>query len=184
MLARIKTIGIITMAMIFTIAVCLLCLILWSVWKGLKQRRKIQDSPLKQRTVFTVNQQLCFLRLQEALPTYRILAHVSFDALIATKHVWTRNKYRNMSADFVILDEQFQVYAIVVFHEIGHSKSQEVSKYQVSLLELAGYYVLQYEKLPEIPQLQKDMNGFSPHMNREAQLEAKKKSSLSMAYLK
>ncbi|ECF7044987.1 hypothetical protein ZB76_27220, partial [Salmonella enterica subsp. enterica] len=86
----------------------LFCVVLMA-WKKLGNNSKPQDSALKQRAIFNLNEQLTFTRLREVLPEYIILAHVSYDALMTTKFNRTRHKYRNLTADFVILDQQHQI---------------------------------------------------------------------------
>ena len=90
----------------------LFCVVLMA-WKKLGNNSKPQDSALKQRAIFNLNEQLTFTRLREVLPEYIILAHVSYDALMTTKFNRTRHKYRNLTADFVILDQQHQILAVV-----------------------------------------------------------------------
>ena len=53
------------------------------------------------------------MRLQAVLPRHTILAHVSFDALLTTKFAHTRRKYQGLVADFVVFDQQHQVFVII-----------------------------------------------------------------------
>ncbi|MFV5465094.1 DUF2726 domain-containing protein, partial [Acinetobacter sp. 207] len=82
-----------------------------------------------------------------------ILAHVSFDALLTTKFSRTRHKYRNMIADFVVLDANHQVVAIVALDDLLMLKRSRNAQYQDELLRLAGYKVLRYEDVPEYHEL-------------------------------
>lgn len=116
-----------------------------------------QDSVLKQRAVFSINQQLVYARLKKIMPEYTVLAHVSFDSLLTTKYPRTRSKYRNMAADFVILSPKNQVIAIVSFEEVNISKKQMDAQYADDLLRLAGYQVFRYFNLPSTEQLAADL---------------------------
>lgn len=137
----------------------LLCMLMIA-WKSLETGGKQQDSALKQRAIFNINEQLTYTRLKEILPAHIILAHVSFDALLTTKYYRTRNKYRNMVADFVVLDRNHQVTAIVALDDPMVLKRQQVSQYQDALLEMAGYRVVRYEDVPEYLQLREDFLNF------------------------
>ena len=92
------------MAIYIVIASILLGCMLIMAWSSLENNARQQDSALKQRAIFNINEQRTYTRLKEILPGHMILAHVSFDALLTTKYYRTRNKYRNMVADFVVLD--------------------------------------------------------------------------------
>ena len=98
-----------------------------------KQPYSEKDSVLKQRAVFNINQQITFMRLKEILPESTILAHVSFDALLTTKYTRTRHKYRNMVADFVILDDAHQIKTIIALDDPMALKRPQDAQYQDAL---------------------------------------------------
>lgn len=133
----------------------LLCTILMA-YKRVQNSGKQQDSVLKQRAIFNLNQQLTYTRLKEILPENIILAHVSYDALLTTKFFRTRNKYRNLVADFVVLDQDHLVVAIVAVDDPMILKRPQQSQYQDALLTMAGYRVIRYEDIPEYYQLRSD----------------------------
>lgn len=147
------------MAMYIVIASILLGCMLIMVWKSLDHNAKQQDSALKQRAIFNINEQLTYTRLKEILPNHIILAHVSFDALLTTKYYRTRNKYRNMVADFVVLDENQQIQAIIALDDPMVLKRIQPMQYQDALLQLAGYRVIRYDDVPEYSQLREDFLG-------------------------
>ena len=134
----------------------LLIYVLYLAWKSLQSSTKQQDSALKQRAVFNMNEQITYTRLKEILPHTTVLAHVSFDALLTTKYSRTRHKYRNMVADFVLLDEQYQVLGIVALNDPQVLKRPQNTQYQDALLALAGYRVIRYADVPEYHQLRHD----------------------------
>jgi very-short-patch-repair endonuclease len=132
-----------------------LCIVLIA-WKQQRNSPKPQDSVLKQRAIFTPNEQLAFARLKEVLPDYIVLAHVSYDALLTTKFGRTRHKYRNLVADFVILDQLYQVIAIVGLNDPLILKRPQQASFRDALLSMAGYRVIRYEDVPEYYQLRRD----------------------------
>ena len=138
------------------IGILVLCYVLYMAWKSLNSRTQKKDSVLKQRAVFNTHQQITFMRLKEILPESTILAHVSFDALLTTKYTRTRHKYRNMVADFVVLDQSHQVTAIIALDDPMVLKRRQNAQYQDALLAMAGYRVIRYEDVPEYYQLRQD----------------------------
>ncbi|ATO19308.1 hypothetical protein BS636_06370 [Acinetobacter sp. LoGeW2-3] len=133
----------------------LFCTILMA-WKRVQDSGKQQDSVLKQRAIFNLNQQLTYTRLKEILPESIILAQVSYDALLTTKFFRTRNKYRNLIADFVVLDQDHLVVAIVAVDDPMVLKRPQQAQYQDALLSMAGYRVIRYEDIPEYHHLRRD----------------------------
>ncbi len=143
------------MMYIFIGSLILLC-VLFMAWRGLENSTRQQDSALKQRAIFNINQQITYTRLKEILPQSTILAHVSFDALLTTKYSRTRHKYRNMVADFVVLDQNHHVTAIIALDDPMVLKRRQNAQYQDALLAMAGYRVIRYEDVPEYYQLRQD----------------------------
>ncbi|ANF82802.1 hypothetical protein A3K93_11790 [Acinetobacter sp. NCu2D-2] len=133
----------------------LFCVVLMA-WKKIENSGKRQDSALKQRAIFNLNEQLTYTRLKEVLPDRTILAHVSYDALLTTKFYRTRNKYRHLIADFVVLDQHHQIVAIVAVDDPLVLKRPQQAQYQDALLTMAGYRVIRYEDVPEYQQLRQD----------------------------
>lgn len=75
---------------------------------------KPQDSALNSATIFNPNEQLTLTRLKEVLPDYIVLAHASMMHYLPPNLVVPRHKVSwDLIADFVILDQQYQIAAIV-----------------------------------------------------------------------
>ncbi|WP_407303115.1 DUF2726 domain-containing protein [Acinetobacter sp.] len=149
----------------------LLCMLIMA-WKSLESSTKQQDSALKQRAIFNISEQLTYTRLKEILPQSTVLAHVSFDALLTTKYSRTRYKYRNMVADFVVLDNHHQVTAIIALDDPMALKRPQNAQYQDALLAMAGYRVIRYEDVPEYYQLRQDfLLDKSLHNHLDTQVE-------------
>ena len=139
------------------VIVSLIILSLFSVvfFNNLKNDKK-NDSALRRRAVFNSIEMMTFTRLKEVLPESNVLAHVSFDALLTTKYLHTRRKYQKMFADFVVLDKNCKVIAIVALDDIHALKRMKQQAHQDLLLESAGYRMVRYNGAPEYQQLRED----------------------------
>ncbi|NIE97535.1 DUF2726 domain-containing protein [Acinetobacter sp. C26M] len=144
--------------------------------RRLQQNRR-QDSPLKRRGILNIAEQITLMRLQAVLPRHTVLAHVSFDALLTTKFAHTRRKYQGLVADFVVLDQQHQVLAIIEIADESYVNRLHQKHYQDSLLELAGYRVLRYSSIPTEQELREDL---VPDLFEAAPVAASTTSSMSM----
>ncbi|MEB7641639.1 DUF2726 domain-containing protein [Acinetobacter pittii] len=140
--------------MYYLVTILLLFLVVVMAVKSLSRRHQ-HDSALKRRAVLTSHEQMTLTRLQTVLPKFTVLAHVSFDALLTTKYAHTRRKYQNMSADFVVLDQNYQVVVVVVLGENGLRRAHQ--QYERRLLQLAGYRVLHYSGVPDYHDLRRDL---------------------------
>lgn len=136
-------------------SVITLVIVVFVAYNGLKQKQP-SDSALRQRAVFNTYEQLTFTRLKEILPEANILAHVSFDALLTTKLPRTRRKYEKLFADFVVLNKDCRVIAVIALGEVLSAKRSKLAQQQDLLLEAAGYRVIRYDGVPEYQQLRDD----------------------------
>jgi len=66
-----------------------------------------------------------------------------------------KRKYQNMAADFVVLDQNYQVVVVVVLGESGLRRAHQ--QYERRLLQLAGYRVLHYSEVPDYHDLRRDL---------------------------
>ena len=107
--------------MIIVASLILLAVVIGAAYKGLKNKQQA-DSALRRRAVFNSHEQITFTRLKEILPEANILAHVSFDALLTTKYLHTRRKYQQMFANFVVLDKDYKVLAVIALDDINAIK--------------------------------------------------------------
>lgn len=148
------------MIIYFLIGFVLFALIIILAIKSLRSGVKLHDSKLKQRAIFTANEQLTFARLKQTLPTHTILAHVSFDSLLVTKFSHTRSKYRNMIADFVVLGHQNEILAIIAMEDYFPTKKHKDAIYEEDILKLAGYKVCHFYGVPTQQQLKDEFKTF------------------------
>ena len=143
------------MNMMIIASIVILVVVLIVAYKGLKHKQP-SDSALRQRAVFNTFEQLTFTRLKEIFPEGNVLAHVSFDALLTTKFPRTRRKYQKLFANFVLLDKDCRVMAIIALGDSMTTKRTNASIDQDALLNAAGYRVIRYHQDPEYQQLRKD----------------------------
>ena len=138
--------------MIIVASLILLAVVIGAAYKGLKNKQQA-DSALRRRAVFNSHEQITFTRLKEILPEANILAHVSFDALLTTKYLHTRRKYQQMFANFVVLDKDYKVLAVIALDDINAIKRSNQNTYEDALLQSAGYRVIRYSHVPEYQQI-------------------------------
>lgn len=133
----------------------ILCLVIFLGYSRLRRNQE-KDSALRQKAVLSTTEQLMFSRLREVLPQTQVLAHVSFDALLTTKYLHTRRKYQKMVADFVLLDQDYRVIAVIAVADFNLMKRSKNAAFQDAMLEAAGYRVLRYVGVPDAAQLRVD----------------------------
>lgn len=109
------------------------------------------------RPVITSFESQMFLRLQQAFPQHHILAQVAFSALITSDHYKTRSRFNRKVTDFVILDKDMQVIAIIELDDQSHIGKELEDKKRDHMLQQAGYLVQRYTQIPSIKQLQMDI---------------------------
>ncbi|MBO3658184.1 DUF2726 domain-containing protein [Acinetobacter haemolyticus] len=110
------------------------------------------------RPVITNFESQMFLRLQQAFPQHHILAQVAFSALITSDHYKIRSRFNRKVTDFVILDKDMQVIAIIELDDPSHIGKELEDKKRDHMLQQAGYLVQRYTQIPSIKQLQMDIH--------------------------
>lgn len=128
-----------------------------------KGNKKGTRQPIKAKRILTMNEQPTFLRLKEALPepNYFVLAQVSFSAFMTAKGYATRNLFNRKIADFVVLDKNFNVIAIIELDDASHKGKEHKDAERDALIAEAGYKIIRYKRTPEINQIITDLNlGF------------------------
>lgn len=154
------------MDMMIVVSIIVLAVVMIVAYNGLKTKQP-SDSILRQRAVFNADEHLTFSRLKEILPDAHIFAHVSFDALLTTKFPRTRRKYQTMFADFVVLDQDCRVMAVVALGDAWSTKRSHSTIHQDALIESAGYKLIRYEDVPEYQQLREDFLAEIVEMQHE-----------------
>ncbi|WP_043971819.1 MULTISPECIES: DUF2726 domain-containing protein [Acinetobacter] len=109
------------------------------------------------RPVITLFESRMFIRLQQAFPQHHVLAQVAFSALITSDHYKIRSKFNRKVTDFVILDQEMQVLAIIELDDPSHIGKELEDKKRDQMLQEAGYLVQRYTQIPSVKQLQMDI---------------------------
>ena len=102
-------------------------------------------------------EQKMFARLNLAFPQYHVLAQVAFSALITSQNYQIRNKFNRKVTDFVILNHDMDVIAIIELDDPSHHHKQQEDAQRDEMFQQAGYKVLRYVNIPTIKQLHKDI---------------------------
>ena len=104
------------------------------------------------------NEQPTFLRLREALPEHIVLAQVAFSAFMTASGYATRNLFNRKVADFVVLDKQFNIVAIVELDDSSHKGKEDKDADRDALVAEAGFRVIRYKRTPDLEQVRADFN--------------------------
>ena len=85
-----------------------------------------------------------------------MLAQVSFNAFLTAKGYATRNLFNRKVADFVVLDNKFNVVAIVELDDSSHKGKAGKDAERDALIADAGYNVIRYQRTPDIEKIKID----------------------------
>ncbi|WP_205669578.1 DUF2726 domain-containing protein [Acinetobacter sp. MB5] len=121
-----------------------------------KQGNQKERTPIKGKRILTMNEQPTFLRLKEALPDHIVLAQVAFSAFMTAKGYSTRSLFNRKIADFVVLDQHFNIVAIVELDDSSHKGNEAQDANRDALIAEAGYEVIRYKRTPDIQQIKQD----------------------------
>jgi len=116
------------------------------------RRQKFYPKP-----VITAFESRMFVRLKEAFPHHHILAQVAFSALITHDHMKMRNQFNRKVTDFVVLDREYKVVAIIELDDPSHIGKEQEDAERDAMLIAAGYTVIRYTDIPSIRQLQQNL---------------------------
>lgn len=121
-----------------------------------KAKGKTERNPIKGKRILTMNEQPTFLRLKDALPEHFVLAQVAFSAFMTASGYATRNLFNRKVVDFVVLDQQFNVVAIVELDDSSHKGKEDKDADRDALIAEAGYRVIRYKRTPDVEQIKQD----------------------------
>ena len=123
-----------------------------------KGKPKGKRTTIKGKRIITMNEQPTFLRLREALPEHIVLAQVAFSAFMTASGYATRNLFNRKVADFVVLDKQFNIVAIVELDDSSHKGKEDKDADRDALVAEAGFRVIRYKRTPDLEQVRADFN--------------------------
>ncbi|CAM2847206.1 DUF2726 domain-containing protein [Acinetobacter celticus] len=108
------------------------------------------------KRVITNFESKMYTRLISAFPQHHVLAQVAFSALITSQNYKIRNQFNRKVTDFVLLDKNCNVVAIIELDDPSHLGKEQEDATRDAMLEEAGYRVLRYTSIPSVQTLQKD----------------------------
>ncbi len=117
-----------------------------------------RDQQYYAKRPITAFEQKMFTRLKTTFPQYHVLAQVAFSALITSNNFKVRNKFNRKVTDFVILNQELDVIAIVELDDPSHIGKEQEDALRDEMFHQAGYKVLRYTHIPSNRQLQKDIH--------------------------
>lgn len=126
--------------------------------KGGRTKKDNDRTPIKPRAILTIKEQSFFAKLRKALPDCIVLTQVALSAILSTSGQVTRNKLSRCRADFVILDKDLKILAIIELED-PNQKGLENKNFDRNAMCLeADYRIVHYEHPPDIEQIQRDFS--------------------------
>ena len=144
-----------TWVIVLIVIFAIVGIVLGSANKG---KPKGKRTTIKGKRIITMNEQPTFLRLREALPEHIVLAQVAFSAFMTASGYATRNLFNRKVADFVVLDKQFNIVAIVELDDSSHKGKEDKDADRDALIAEAGFRVIRYKRTPDLEQVRTDFN--------------------------
>ena len=111
------------------------------------------------KRVITPFESKMFYRLKESFPQFHVLAQVAFSALITNQNLKIRSKFNRKVTDFVLLDHELEVVAIIELDDPSHIGKEVEDALRDEMLCEAGYQVYRYTDIPSTKQLRKDIKA-------------------------
>lgn len=118
------------------------------------------------KRILTTFETKMFLRLKESFPEYDVLAQVAFSALITHQDYKIRAKFNRKVTDFVLLNRQTDVIAIIELDDPSHIGKEQEDAERDRMLFAAGYLVYRYTEIPSVQVLRKDIIANSSRKTR------------------
>jgi hypothetical protein len=135
-----------TRALLWLAAVLLLLAVIVAL---VAARRRQPAFRVVKRALLTENEKEFLQRLEEAFPQHRIMAQVCLGALMAPAvrggsrdYLAIRGRFAQKVVDYVILDDAFEVVALVELDDKTHSVEKDALR--DAMTAAAGYVTLRY----------------------------------------
>ena len=128
-------------------------------WHADSHNNDKDHTPIKARPILMVNEIPLFLKLRKALPDYIVLTQVALSAILSSSGQVTRNKLNRYRADFVILDKDFRVLAIIELENPSQNAVEIKKQDRNAMCKEANYHVIHYAHTPDIEQIQRDFSN-------------------------
>lgn len=121
-----------------------------ALWDEKKPRGRLHVRP---RALLTPMEHQLYVRLRAARPELTVFCKVALSALVTTT-TRERVRLRHRLADFVLVDAEFHVVAVVELDEGEQLERHVVGETVKSLLSAAGFVVVELMGLPEADALE------------------------------
>jgi len=100
-----------------------------------------------------------YFALTAALPECTVLAQVSFQALLDTPDLSSRNRFNRKTADFVVCSKQLTPVAVIELDDASHNKKKAQDADRDAMLKNVGYQTLRYKRIPTTEQIKADIEN-------------------------
>ena len=105
------------------------------------------------KRIMTAFEQKLFTQLKLAFPQYHVLSQVAFSALITNQNYKIRSQFNRKVTDFVLINDQGDVIAIIELDDPSHLDKVEEDKFRDLMLTQAGYKVVRFTKIPTLQEI-------------------------------
>ncbi len=127
----------------------------------MKNQNKINKKPYKKKSLLTEAEKKFFKMLEEAFPNYYVFPQVSMGAIVAVNSKENRlgylNKFNQKKIDFIIVNNIFEVLAIVELDDSSHDKNNDKNRDEIT--NCAGYKTYRfYLKKCNVEKLRKEID--------------------------
>lgn len=126
---------------------------------GTQLKLLLAELKLSARRPLTPSEEKMYFALTAALPECAVLAQVSFQALLDTPDLSSRNRFNRKSADFVVCSKQLTPIAIIELDDASHHKKQLQDADRDAMLRNVGYQTIRYRQIPTIEQIKADIEN-------------------------
>lgn len=128
----------------------ILCIMLFA---AVSYYKKKNQQKYFARRIMTVYEQKLFVKLKLAFPQYHVLSQVAFSALITNHDYKIRSKFNRKVTDFVLINDDGDVIAIIELDDASHIEKAEEDKFRDLMLNQAGYKVIRFTKIPNVQEI-------------------------------
>ena len=127
-------------------------------------RKREPPFRVRPRPLLTENEAEFHLRIEAAVPEWRVLAQVSMGALIepdvkggSGHYLSIRARYAQKVVDWVVVDESLEVVALIELDDRTHIAARDAERDAITAA--AGYRTLRYQSRakPEIAAIRRDL---------------------------
>lgn len=139
---------------ILIIIFIVLCFMLFAAVRYYQKKYKQQYFP---RKIMTAYEQKLFVKLKLAVPQYHVLSQVAFSALITNQDYKIRNQFNRKVTDFVIINDDGNVIAIIELDDSSHLNKVEEDRFRDTMLKQAGYKVIRFTKIPTVAEIRQQI---------------------------